>query len=188
MLICVCIGSDLFITLLSIREHTPHVKLLYNSVLVSLIFTVMFSFVSLSVEVHIRSLVRFLHDSSPLGNLLLAWHGRERQKKPHMSISSTPQMLFFKTLSYIVVCLHHVSLLSLLAAAAAWGLECISAGVALYSAEDEAHSGILDDSFHVCEQIYTSLQSLQKERSYRNSDLNKQTLIHRGKRIYFINK
>lgn len=125
MLICVCIGSDLFITLLSIREHTPHVKLLYNSVLVSLIFTVMFSFISLSGEVHIRSLVRFLHDSSPLGNLLLAWHGRERQKKPHMSISSTPQMLFFKTLSYIVVCLHHVSLLSLLAAAAAWGLECI---------------------------------------------------------------
>lgn len=45
VLSCVCTGSDSFITLLSIREHTPRVELPYSSVLVSLIFTGMFSFV-----------------------------------------------------------------------------------------------------------------------------------------------
>lgn len=120
-----CLYREWFITLLSIREHTPHMKLLYNSVLVSPIFTVMFSFVSLSGEVYIRSLVRFLHDSSPLGNLLLVWHGRERGKRNHTWVFQALLRWSFQTLSYVVVCLHHISLLSLLATAAAWGLECI---------------------------------------------------------------
>lgn len=59
-----------------------------------------------------------------------------------------------------------MSHLSVLAKATAWLWGVFCAGTALYSPEDEPHSGILHDSFHVSEQIYTSPQSLQKKRSY----------------------
>lgn len=67
-------------------------------------------FHALSGDVCIRRLVRFLHNSSPLGNLLLAWYGKEEGTgeitHEHFKHSSDGLV---KTLSDVVVCLHHVS-------------------------------------------------------------------------------
>lgn len=61
-----------------------------------------------SGEVHIRRPVRFLHNSSSLGNLLLVWHGKEGGKRNHTRAFQAI-LRSCKSLSYVVVCLHHVS-------------------------------------------------------------------------------
>lgn len=126
MLICVCKESDLFITLLAVREHTPHVEVMVQLCSCQPDFHSDVLFCLMPHQVKYTSEGQLDFYMTVLLWAIYCLHGMAKKEAKkitleHFKHSSDGLVKPFHMLWSACIMSH----LSLLATATAWGLECI---------------------------------------------------------------